>query len=90
MSVMAVDVRKVCLHVAERDEDAFVEFVLSLSDRDFYYLNQAKRVLAQEMLLVRSRSGYSENELSTSSTLPEGKAIASTFEFAGGMTLVFI
>jgi len=90
MSTMAVDVRKVCLHVAERDADAFVEFVLSLSDRDFYYLTQAKHVLAQEMLLVRSRRGYSVNELSTSSTLPEAKAIASTFEFAGDLTLVFV
>mmetsp|Transcript_77142 Transcript_77142/g.249753 ORF Transcript_77142/g.249753 Transcript_77142/m.249753 type:complete len:476 (+) Transcript_77142:2162-3589(+) len=78
---LALDVRKVCLHIAELTEDNFIDFVLKLSDRDYYYVEQSKHVLAQELLQVKSRTGYSLKEI-TSHEVPD--APTPSWKSAGG------
>jgi len=78
---LALDVRKVCLHIAELTEDNFIDFVLKLSDRDFYYVEQSKHVFAQELLQVKSRTGYSLKE-TTSYEVPD--APTPSWKSAGG------
>jgi len=60
---VANELHQLCSYIFGMEAPDFIEFTRSLGDFDYYYLKQAKHVIATELFHMKSRSGYSRDKL---------------------------